>query len=138
GGADIPVTAENKEEYVELYAQFLLMSAVSRQFEHFKQGFLRVMSGASSISLLRAEELEVLVTGTPELDFKQLAATTEYEGGYGKDHPTMLAFWAAVEDMPPEEQKRLLMFVTGSKKAPLGGLGKLSFKVRPLLFLGTY
>ncbi|CAM9423866.1 unnamed protein product [Scytosiphon promiscuus] len=130
GGADIPVTADNKEEYLELYAQFLLMNAVSRQFDRFKQGFLRVMSGASTMSLLRAEELEVLVTGTPELDFKQLAEATEYEGGYDKDHPTMLAFWGAVEDMPPEEQKRLLMFVTGSKKAPLGGLGKLSFKIQ--------
>lgn len=53
GGADIPVTADNKDEYVELYAKFLLSDAVSRQFDRFKQGFLRVMSGASSISLLR-------------------------------------------------------------------------------------
>lgn len=53
GGADIPVTADNKEEYVELYANFLLSEAVSRQFDRFKQGFLRVMSGASSIALLR-------------------------------------------------------------------------------------
>lgn len=53
GGADIPVTAENKEGYVELYANFLLSDAVSRQFDRFKQGFLRVMSGASSIALLR-------------------------------------------------------------------------------------
>lgn len=65
---------------------------------------------------IRAEELEVLVTGTPDLDFDELAKATEYDGGYGKDHPTILAFWAAVEDMPAEEQRRLLMFVTGSKK----------------------
>lgn len=53
GGADVPVRADNKEEYVELYANFLLSDAVSRQFDRFKQGFLRVMSGASTISLLR-------------------------------------------------------------------------------------
>lgn len=53
GGANIPVTSENKESYLELYAQFLLVGAVSRQMDHFKQGFLRVMSGAASISLFR-------------------------------------------------------------------------------------
>lgn len=58
----------------------------------------------------------MLVTGTQELDFEELAKTTEYDGGFDKDHPTVLAFWLAVADMPPEEQRRLLMFVTGSKK----------------------
>lgn len=52
-GENIPVTAANKEEYVELYAKFLLVDSVSRQFERFKQGFMRVMGGAASIALLR-------------------------------------------------------------------------------------
>lgn len=72
------------------------------------------MSGR--LCLIRAEELEVLVTGTQELDFGELAKATEYDGGFDKDHPTVQAFWLAVADMPPEEQRRLLMFVTGSKK----------------------
>lgn len=67
-------------------------------------------------TVCRAEELEVLVTGTPDLDFAELAKNTEYEGGYGDDHPTVQAFWDAVGEMPDEEQRRLLMFVTGSKK----------------------
>lgn len=62
----------------------------------------------------------MLVTGTQELDFEELAKATEYDGGFGKDHPTIVAFWAAVADMPPEEQRRLLMFVTGSKKVTEG------------------
>lgn len=53
GGKDIPVTSANKEEYVELYAKFLLADSVSRQFEMFNRGFMRVMGGAYSISLLR-------------------------------------------------------------------------------------
>lgn len=65
---------------------------------------------------IRAEELEVLVTGTQELDFEELAKAAEYDGGFDKDHPTVLALWRAVADMPPEEQRRFLMFVTGSKK----------------------
>lgn len=52
-GENIPVTASNKEEYVELYAKFLLVDSVYRQFEWFKQGFMRVMGDTASISLLR-------------------------------------------------------------------------------------
>lgn len=53
GGASIPVTSTNREEYVELYARFLVVESVARQFEKFKQGFMRVMGGAPSMSLLR-------------------------------------------------------------------------------------
>lgn len=63
----------------------------------------------------RAEELDVLVTGLSELDFGELAETTKYDGGYSADHPTVKSFWKVVGKMPVEEQKRLLMFATGSK-----------------------
>lgn len=53
GGKDIPVTSSNKEEYVGLYAKFLLVDSISRQFEMFKRGFMRVMGEAHSIGLLR-------------------------------------------------------------------------------------
>lgn len=56
------------------------------------------------------------MTGTSELDFGELARATVYDGGYGGSHPTVKAFWDAVGGMPAEEQRRLLMFVTGSKK----------------------
>lgn len=75
-----------------------------------------VIRAFSVASGARAEELEVLVTGTPDLNFDELSKATEYDGGYGRDHPTIKAFWGAVENMPPEEQRRLLMFATGSKK----------------------
>ena len=52
-GANIPVTAANKDEYLELYAKFVLIKSVSLQFAHFERGFWRVMSGAASMSLLR-------------------------------------------------------------------------------------
>lgn len=42
-------------------------------------GFNRVMGG-SSISLLRPEELELLVCGTPHLNFHELEEVARYEG----------------------------------------------------------
>lgn len=42
-------------------------------------GFNRVMGG-TSIALLRPEELELLVCGTPHLNFHELEEVARYEG----------------------------------------------------------
>jgi hypothetical protein len=38
-------------------------------------------------------------------------------------------FWQVVEEMSPEKQRRLLLFVTGSDRMPIGGLGEMTFKI---------
>ena len=64
-------------------------------------------------------------------DFRALRSVATYEGGDSADHPAVRLFWEVVlEDLNFDEQKQLLMFATGSIKAPIGGLGKLPFKVQ--------
>lgn len=41
-GENLPVTHENKREYVELYVDFLLNKSVENQFKAFNQGFQKV------------------------------------------------------------------------------------------------
>lgn len=41
-GENIPVTFENKAEYVDLYVDFLLNKSVENQFNAFNQGFQKV------------------------------------------------------------------------------------------------
>lgn len=38
-------------------------------------------------------------------------------------------FWQVVEEMSPEKQRRLLLFVTGSDRMPIGGLSEMTFKI---------
>lgn len=42
-GENIPVTHENKGEYVNLYVEFLLNKSVENQFKAFNQGFQKVL-----------------------------------------------------------------------------------------------
>lgn len=42
GGASIPVTAANREEYVHLYTRWLLTTSVEQQFTAFAHGFHQV------------------------------------------------------------------------------------------------
>lgn len=42
GGGSIPVTNENRAEYVELYTHYILEESIKGQFEAFARGFWRV------------------------------------------------------------------------------------------------
>ena len=44
GGEDIPVTSDNKNEYVKLYVEYVLFKSCETQFDAFKKGFLKVVS----------------------------------------------------------------------------------------------
>jgi hypothetical protein len=129
GGADTAVTSDNKEEYVMLYVKWLLVDSIQRQYVEFERGFLQVMEG-SSLELLRPEELELLVVGTPELDFAALQENTEYDGGFNKNSPVVRNLWRFVLESPRQVQLQFLKFSTGTTKAPIGGLGAMPFKIQ--------
>ena len=51
-GNNIPVTAENREEYVDLYVDWLCNESVKTQFNAFNKGFQRVVAD-SLITVIR-------------------------------------------------------------------------------------
>jgi hypothetical protein len=42
GGSSVPVTAENRRKYVELYTKWVLTDSISRHFSAFAEGFHQV------------------------------------------------------------------------------------------------
>eukprot|EP00980_Cylindrotheca_fusiformis_P004137 scaffold902_cov147-Cylindrotheca_fusiformis.AAC.2 len=130
GGTGIPVTQDNKEEYVMLYTKWLLVDSVKSQYDEFERGFMRVMEDSSLEMILQPDELELLVVGTPELDFAALEANATYDGGLTANSAVVQNLWRFVKTAPRETQLRFLKFCTGSAKSPIGGLGALPFKVQ--------
>uniref|UniRef100_A0A8C9W777 HECT-type E3 ubiquitin transferase n=2 Tax=Scleropages formosus TaxID=113540 RepID=A0A8C9W777_SCLFO len=127
GGDKIPVTNQNRKEYVQLYIDFLLNKSIYKQFAAFYCGFHSVCA-SNALLLLRPEEVEILVCGSPELDMNALQKVTQYEG-YSKVDPTIRCFWDVVLAFPLELQKKLLHFATGSDRVPVGGMTDLNFKI---------
>jgi len=129
GGTDISVTSDNRDEYVVLYVKWLLADSIQPQWDAFEKGLMQIVE-SSSLDMLRPEELELLVVGTPELDFSALEHNTAYEGGFDKDSEVVCSFWRFVKDASRETQIKLLKFATGSKMAPIGGLGELPLTIQ--------
>ncbi|XP_053307189.1 probable E3 ubiquitin-protein ligase HECTD2 [Spea bombifrons] len=126
-GDKIPVTNQNRKEYVQLYVDFLLNKSIYKQFSAFYYGFHSVCS-SNALMLLRPEEVEILVCGSPELDMLALQKNTQYDG-YLKTDLTIRHFWDVVLGFPLELQKKLLHFATGSDRVPVGGMADLNFKI---------
>ncbi|XP_033478280.1 ubiquitin-protein ligase E3A isoform X2 [Epinephelus lanceolatus] len=124
-GDQIPITKENRQEFVDMYADYILNKSVERQFKAFKKGFQMVTNESPLKYLFRPEEVELLICGSRKLDFDALEKTTEYDGGYSKDSQIIKDFWETIHSFGEEQKRLFLQFTTGTDRAPVGGLGKL-------------
>ncbi|KEH31409.1 E3 ubiquitin-protein ligase UPL1-like protein [Medicago truncatula] len=123
GGRNIRVTEETKHEYVDLVAEHLLTNAIRPQINSFLEGF-NEMVPRELISIFNDKELELLISGLPEIDLDDLKANTEYTG-YTVASNVVQWFWEVVKSFNKEDMARLLQFVTGTSKVPLEGFKAL-------------
>ncbi|XP_011044918.1 PREDICTED: E3 ubiquitin-protein ligase UPL1-like isoform X2 [Populus euphratica] len=123
GGRNIRVTEETKHEYVDLVADHILTNAIRPQINSFLEGFNELVP-RELISIFNDKELELLISGLPEIDLDDLKANTEYTG-YTSASVVVQWFWEAVKGFNKEDMARLLQFVTGTSKVPLEGFKAL-------------
>ncbi|CAB1334128.1 unnamed protein product [Coregonus sp. 'balchen'] len=113
GGTSIIVTQDNKAEYVQLVTELRMTRAIQPQINAFLHGF-HTFIPPSLIQLFDEYELELLLSGMPEIDVQDWHRNTEYTSGYDLEEPVIQWFWKVVESLTQEERVLLLQFVTGS------------------------
>lgn len=64
------------------------------------------------IAIFNDHELELLISGLPDIDVGDLRANTMYSG-YSPASPVIQWFWQVVADMEKQDLALLLQFVTG-------------------------
>ena len=84
-GNNVPVTEENKREYVKLVCQMKMTGAIRKQLNAFLEGFYDIIP-KKLVSIFTEQELELLISGLPTIDIDDLKANTEYH----KYQPTSL------------------------------------------------
>ncbi|KAK7687106.1 hypothetical protein QCA50_009607 [Cerrena zonata] len=123
GGATIPVTNENKREFVQLSSQYRLYSSIKDQIESLLKGFYEIIP-KELIQIFDEKELELLISGTPDIDVDEWRGATEYNG-YTSADPVIVWFWRALKSFNREERAKVLSFATGTSRVPLGGFVEL-------------
>uniref|UniRef100_A0A8C7TAF6 E3 ubiquitin-protein ligase n=1 Tax=Oncorhynchus mykiss TaxID=8022 RepID=A0A8C7TAF6_ONCMY len=122
-GGEVLVTEENKGEYIRLVAEWRLSRGVEEQTQAFFEGFNEVLP-QQYLQYFDAKELEVMLCGMQEIDLTDWQRNTIYRH-YARSSKQVLWFWQLIKEMDNEKRMRLLQFVTGTCRLPVGGFSDL-------------
>ena len=122
-GKNIAVTEESKAEYVSLVCQHRMTTAISNQIKSYLDGFYELVS-PDLIAIFNPRELELLISGLPDIDIHDLKKNTDYVGWKATDKEIEW-FWNVMFSLSRNEKAAFLQFVTGSSKVPLAGFSEL-------------
>lgn len=122
-GRNIPVTEQNKHEYVRLVVEYRLQKSVLEQMSNFITGFHEIIP-RDLVAIFDEQELELLISGLPDIDVQDWKNNTTYVN-YSPSLEQIQWFWRAVKSFDNEERAKLLQFATGTSKVPLNGFKEL-------------
>lgn len=122
-GENVLVTEENKEEYIGLLTDWRFTRGVEEQTKAFLDGFNEVVP-LEWLRYFDEKELELMLCGMQEIDLTDWQKNTIYRH-YTKNSKQIHWFWQVVKDMDNEKRIRLLQFVTGTCRLPVGGFSEL-------------
>ncbi|XP_041375572.1 NEDD4-like E3 ubiquitin-protein ligase WWP1 [Gigantopelta aegis] len=123
GGADVRVVEENKEEYISLMTNWRFNRGVEEQTKAFLEGFNEVVP-LQWLQYFDERELELMLCGMQEIDIDDWEKNTIYRH-YQRNSKQIVWFWKFVREIDNEKRTRLLQFVTGTCRLPVGGLAEL-------------
>ncbi|NWZ12162.1 HERC4 ligase, partial [Agelaius phoeniceus] len=129
-GADIPVVKQNRQDFVDAYVDYIFNRSVASLYSAFHEGFHKVCGG-KVLQLFQPSELQAMVIGNTNYDWKELEKNTEYKGEYWENHPTIKIFWEVFHELSLEKKKQFLLFLTGSDRIPILGMKCLKLVIQP-------
>ena len=99
-GRDVYLTEQNKREYVRLMVEYRTKGAIKPQIDALLSGLWELVP-EELLKLFSDSELELLISGLPDIDLEDWRAHTEYHGGYTSSSPPIQWFWRALRQHGP-------------------------------------
>jgi len=123
GGADIPVNQANKDEYIQLMIDWRFSRGVEDQTSKFLEGFGEVIP-IEWLQYFDERELEMMLCGIQKIDVEDWKQNTVLKN-YQHSSKQIGWFWELVRDFSDDDRAKLLSFVTGTCRLPMGGFAEL-------------
>ncbi|XP_002004059.2 E3 ubiquitin-protein ligase Su(dx) [Drosophila mojavensis] len=117
------VTEENKEEYITLMTEWRMTRGIEQQTKTFLEGFNEVVP-LEWLKYFDERELELILCGMQDVDVEDWQRNTIYRH-YNRNSKQVVWFWQFVRERDNEKRARLLQFVTGTCRVPVGGFAEL-------------
>jgi ubiquitin-protein ligase E3 C len=131
-GKNIPVTYQNRLQYIQLVANYRLNVAMQNQTHAFLKGLSELID-VKWLVMFNQKELQTLVGGAEgkPIDVDELKSHTVL-GGYMDHDKTVRMFWEVMREMTEADKRKVLKFVTSVERPPLLGFKELvpKFSIR--------
>lgn len=75
------------------------------------------------------------VLGNENYDWEELQRGAEYKDGYTENDETIRMFWEVFHELPEEEKRKFLLFLTGSVRIPVQGMKAIKVLPTPVSVL---
>jgi E3 ubiquitin-protein ligase HERC4 len=121
-----------REQYVQLYIDFIFNKSVKQQYKAFENGFQKVCGGRI-LQLFHSRELMLLLIGNENYDWEEFEKNAIYKHVYSKEDPTIILFWQVFHELPLEEKKKFLVFLTGTDRIPIQGMKIMRVNMKKIL-----
>ncbi|XP_044743916.1 E3 ubiquitin-protein ligase Su(dx) isoform X2 [Chrysoperla carnea] len=123
GGDKVRVTETNKEEYLHMMTDWRMTRGIEEQTKAFLEGFNEVVP-LEWLKYFDERELELMLCGMQEIDVDDWQRNSIYRH-YTRSSKQVVWFWQFVRQTDNEKRARLLQFVTGTCRVPVGGFAEL-------------
>ncbi|KAA0185330.1 putative Ubiquitin protein ligase [Fasciolopsis buskii] len=125
GGRQIPVTEENRVEYMHLMAYYKLNKQIHPQVRAFVAGLNDVIR-IDWLRLFDADELQTLISGADTvIDIDDLRKHTVYPRDTADCDETLEHFWDVLRTLSEADKRLFLRFVTACSRPPMFGFRDL-------------
>lgn len=123
-GRNIPVTRENRLQFVMYMADYRLNKETKPQSRAFVAGMHDIIN-LEWLRMFSSDELSLLISGAPHIDLEDLRRNTNYANGYSDSHELIKWFWEVLKSFDAPTQADFLRFATSCPRAPLLGFKAL-------------
>ncbi|KAK3394921.1 hypothetical protein B0H63DRAFT_385097 [Podospora didyma] len=125
-GAQVRLTIENVDLYLEKVIDMTLGSGVRRQVDAFRTGFSQVFP-YSALSAFTPDELCTLFGRVDEdWSLETLMDSIKADHGFNMDSKSVRNLLQTMSELTPVQRRDFLQFTTGSPKLPIGGFRSLT------------
>ncbi|KAG0006623.1 Ubiquitin fusion degradation protein 4 [Entomortierella chlamydospora] len=125
GGANIPVTIYNVEEYINLTLDFTVGQGIQAQVSSFREGFNSVFSIQNLAGFRSGELVGLFGSGEEDWSYETLVDSVKADHGFRSESRAFKNLLRVMSELNKEERRQFLQFITGSPKLPIGGFKNL-------------
>eukprot|EP01138_Halocafeteria_seosinensis_P015666 gb/GECG01015987.1/.p1 GENE.gb/GECG01015987.1/~~gb/GECG01015987.1/.p1 ORF type:complete len:1198 (+),score=136.72 gb/GECG01015987.1/:1-3594(+) len=123
-GENLTVNRSNLPRYLYLMAHYKLNKRIQNQCRAFLNGFRKLIP-QHWLRMFTSHEVQLIIGGTPRIDFDDMFKHTNFAGGYHRNHQTIKWLREVLEEMNWEDSSAFLAFITSCSRPPLLGFKML-------------